>query len=103
MRKEAERESRELIETGAESGSEEDKHSNPGQEEMEPDTNCQDCSNLLVDERHDWWCSDCGYGLCKDCHDYAALNHVFGCTTKGTRTRKSAGRNAHKERKYNKK
>ena len=30
VRKEAERESRELIETGAESDGEEDKHSNPG-------------------------------------------------------------------------
>jgi len=99
IRKETEREGRELVESD---GSEDEGgDSNSDQEEMEPDTSCQDCNKLLVDERDDWWCPDCGYGLCADCRAGSSYAHVLACTFAHKResTRTSTGTPTEKEKK----
>ena len=101
IRKETEREGRELVESD---GSEDEGgDSNSDQEEMEPDTSCQDCNKLLVDEGDDWLCPDCGYGLCADCRAGSSYAHVLACTFAHKRVRENVDRNAHRERKETKK
>lgn len=68
---------------------EEEKHSNldpheestaPGKATYDKDDMCQECGEPIWGERSDeWWCDDCGYGLCADCRPDSALNHVYGC------------------------
>ena len=104
IRKEAEREGRELIESEDEGGD-----SNSDQEELKSATKCQveECGKLLnvgrPGEKLDWWCSDCGYGLCADCRAGSSYAHVLACAFAYKRVHENVDRNAHRERKEKKK
>ena len=82
--KAAEKNRKERVQKGQDSSEdEEDKHSSQGgsdsESDTEPDNECRDCSERLL-EGSDWWCSNCGYGLCADCRPGSALSHLYGCS-----------------------
>ena len=45
---------------------------------IEMDLQCRECERFITDERKDWWCEYCGYGLCGICRQGASLNHLCG-------------------------
>jgi len=106
VRKEAERESRELIKTGAESDGDDggDSCSSSDQEELKSATKCQveKCGKLLNDGelggKPDWWCY-CGYGLCADCRVGSSHGHLLACNFAYKRVHEKVDRNAHSKRK----